>query len=240
MKTIKSLALILLGVLCMTSCELDNYDYPESSLHGTFLDQETGEAVQSDIYDGTRIGLIEIDEAYENPQKRYLIVKTDGTYQNDMMFDGLYAMPSIEDGNFHPTDSTSITIDGNTEIDFQVLPYIRITDVVFTAEPDDALLTATFKLEQTVDNSIRILDVSIFAHTEPTVGKPHRLSDEGGFLGAAAVPDSTYSITWKIGRDRALDEEDPYYFRVGAIIDMPGARYNYAQAERIIVSPVTE
>ncbi|MDA3820987.1 MAG: DUF3823 domain-containing protein [Bacteroidales bacterium] len=240
MKTIKSLALILLGVLCMTSCELDNYDFPESSLHGTFFDQETGEAVQSDIFDGTRIGLVEIDEAYENAQKRYLIVKTDGTYQNDLMFDGLYGVPSIEDGNFHPTDSTSITVDGDTEIDFQVLPYIRITDVVFTTTPEDAELIATFKLEQTVPDSIHILDVSIFAHTEPTVGRPHRLSDEGGFLGAAAVADSTYSITWKVGKDRALDEEDPFYYRVGAIIDMPGAKYNYAPAERIIVTPATE
>lgn len=240
MKTIKSLTLILLGILGLSSCELDNYDMPESSLHGSFIDKETGDLVESDIYDGTRIALIEIKEEYENPQKQYLIVKPDGTYRNDLMFDGLYAVPAIEDGNFQATDSTSITISGDTEIDFDVLPYIRITDVVFTTVPEDAELTATFKLEQTVSDTINILDVSIFAHTEPTVGKPHRLDDEGVFLGAAAVPDSTYSITWKVGKSRVLKEEVAYFFRVGAIIDVPGAKYNYAPAERITVSPETE
>jgi hypothetical protein len=231
MKTIKLIILSLLGVALVTSCEFDNYDFPESSIYGALIDQETRETVQSDIFDGARIPLIEIHEDFENPQIRYLTIKTDGTFRNDLMFDGLYAVPSIEDGNFYPTDSTSITIDGDTEVEFEVLPYIRITDVEFIM--DGMELTANFKMEQTVPDSIIINFINVFAHTEPTVGKPHRLDDSQVFLGAAAVPDQVYTITWNIARSRSLKAETAYFFRVGAIINLPGARYNYAPAERL-------
>lgn len=231
MKTINKIILILLGVALMASCELDNYDYPDSSIQGALIDQETGETVQSDIYDGARIPLIEIHEDFENPQRQYLTIKTDGTFRNDLMFDGLYAVPAIEDGNFHPTDSTSITIDGDTEFELVVLPYIRITDVEMTM--NGMSLTANFKLEQTVPDSINVGFISIFAHLEPTVGRPHRFDGSETFLGAAAVPDSVYSITWDMSRSRSLKAENAYFFRVGAVINLPGARYNYAPAERM-------
>jgi hypothetical protein len=231
MKTINLIILTLLGVVLMTACEFDNYDYPESSIQGVLIDQETGETVQSDIFDGARIPLIELHEDFENPQIQYLTIKTDGTFRNDLMFDGLYAVPSIEDGNFHPTDSTSITIDGDTEVEFEVLPYIRITDVEFIMNGME--LTANFKMEQTVHDTINVSFMNVFAHTEPTVGKPHRLDDSQVFLGAAADPDQVYTITWNIARSRSLKAETSYFFRVGALIEKPGARYNYAPAERL-------
>ncbi len=231
MKTIRSISFILLAVAVMTSCELDNYDYPQGSLHGALIDQETGDTVQSDIFDGARLALIEINEEFENPQKQYFVIKPDGSYRNDLVFEGLYAVPPIEDGNFHPTDSTSVTIEGDTQFDLEVTPYIRITDVDLILDGMD--LTATFKLEQTVPDSIHITFANIFAHTEPTVGKTHRLDDEEIFLGAAAVPDSVYTIEWDLGRSRAIDENVAYFFRVGAVVDVPGARYNYAPAVRL-------
>ena len=231
MKTIKYISIFLLGMVLLNACELDNYDYPDASIHGALIDQETGDTVQSDIFDGARIALVELHEDYENPQNQYLTIKTDGTFRNDLMFSGLYAVPSIEDGNFHPTDSTSITIDGNTEFNMDVLPYIRITDVNMTMEGMD--LTATFRLEQTVPDSITVLSASVFAHTEPTVGKPHRLDDEELFINTAVDPEMEYTLTWDISRSRSLDENVAYFFRLGAIINLPGARYNYAPAVRL-------
>jgi len=230
MKTIRIISFLLLAIAVMTSCELDNYDYPQGSIHGAILDQDTGDTVQSDIFDGARLALVEINEEYENPQNQYFVIKPDGSYRNDLVFEGLYAVPSIEDGNFHPTDSTSVTIDGDTQFDLEVVPYIRISDVEMTIDGMD--LTATFKLEQTVPDSVQILVANVFAHTEPTVGKPHRLDDEDLFIGAAADPDQVYTITWDISRSRSLKENVAYFFRIGALIDVPGARYNYAPAVR--------
>lgn len=231
MKTIKSICLSLLAIAVITSCELDNYDFPDASIHGALIDQETGDSIQSDIFDGARIALVEIHEDYENPQKQYLIVKPDGSFRDDMFFEGLYAVPSIEDGNFHPTDSTSVTVSGNTEFNMEVLPYIRITNVNMTMDGMD--LTATFELEQTMPDSINIMSASIFAHSEPTVGQPHRFDEEELYINGPAVPGQEYTITWDISRSRSLEENTPYFFRVGAIIDVPSARYNYAPAVRL-------
>jgi len=231
MKTIRSIAFILLALAVMTSCELDNYDSPESAIYGALIDIETGDTVQSDIFDGAQIPLVEINDEYENPQIRYLIVKTDGSYRNNLMFDGLYAVPSIENGNFFPTDSTSVTINGDTQFDLEVLPYIRISNVEMTMDGMD--LTANFTLSQTAADTINVVSASVFAHSEPTVGKPHRLDDTEIFITSPVPNDSTFTITWDISRSRSLDEDVAYFFRVGAIIDMPGARYNYAPAVRL-------
>ena len=222
---------MLLGIALLTSCELDNYDSPESSLFGALIDRETGDTIQSDIYDGTRIALLELDEKYENPQKQYLVIKTDGTYRNNFMFDGLYSMLSIKDGNFQPSDSTSITIKGNTKADIEVLPYIRIKDPVIAI--DGMKLTATFKLEQTMPDSIKIMYANVFAHTEPTVGKPHRLDDKELYINTAAVPGQEYTIAWDISKSRVLKKNIAYFFRIGAIINVPGAKYNYSAAIRL-------
>ncbi len=101
MKIIISFVFILMGILCFTSCELDNYDAPGGSIYGVLLDEVTGDSIQSDIFDGARIALVEIDAEFENPQKLYQIIKTDGSFRNNLMFEGLYSMPSIQDGNFH-------------------------------------------------------------------------------------------------------------------------------------------
>lgn len=44
---------ILLFVSCflfaLTSCEIDNYEGPDASIHGSILDEQTGELVGSDM-----------------------------------------------------------------------------------------------------------------------------------------------------------------------------------------------
>ena len=50
---------ILLFVSCflfaLTSCEIDNYEGPDASIHGSILDEQTGELVGSDMENGNAI-----------------------------------------------------------------------------------------------------------------------------------------------------------------------------------------
>ena len=105
-----------------------------------------------------------------------------------MVFEGLYAVPSIENGNFHPTDSTSVTIEGDTQFDLEVLPYIRISNVDMTMNGME--LTATFNLQQTAVDTIDVLSAAIYAHSEPTVGQTHRLDEEEIFITTPVPNDS--------------------------------------------------
>ena len=234
MKPITSIAIICLAIFLVTSCELDNYDEPSSSLFGALIDAETGDTVQSDIYSGSRIALVEINELYENPQRRYLVIKPDGSYENTMMFDGLFAVPAIEDGNFQPTDSTSVEISGDTRFDLQVLPYIRILDAQVGLNGENTMeVSATFKLEQTVPDTLNILSINMYAHSEPTVGKFHTLDTKAFFLNKPAVADSTYTVVWDLSRSRKIKDGIPYYYRLSAIMNIPGARTNYAPAVQL-------
>ena len=53
---------ILLFVSCflfaLTSCEIDNYEGPDASIHGSILDEQTGELVGSDMENGNAIKVL--------------------------------------------------------------------------------------------------------------------------------------------------------------------------------------
>lgn len=56
---------ILLFVSCflfaLTSCEIDNYEGPDASIHGSILDEQTGELVGSDMENGNAIKVRSMD-----------------------------------------------------------------------------------------------------------------------------------------------------------------------------------
>ena len=70
------------------SCTLDNYDMPDASLSGRFLDVLTNEPLQCDIYNGTTIQYVE--DGYKEMQTN--VVKADGSYSIGQMFSGKYAL----------------------------------------------------------------------------------------------------------------------------------------------------
>ena len=237
MKNIHLYLFLLCGILCFNSCELDNYEGPNASLSGSFIDSETGELIESDIINGTKIELIE--HGYENPAAYFLIVNVDGTYRNDMLFENTYSIPPIMGGNFVPqTDTVTIEIkSGSNTYDFVVQPYIRVKDAAITI--DGMVVTATFKLEQTVPDSIVVSKVGLFAHLSPSVGfdlvlgpPPVRTLKT---VGHAADPNEEFALELKL---KAKDFEigKSYFFRVGAVIDAPEAKYNYAPAIRLTIS----
>ena len=230
MKNIKGILILLIGVFLFNSCELDNYEGPNASLSGAFVDVQTGEFIESDIISGTRIGLIE--QGYENPATQWLIVKNDGTYRNDMLFAGTYSIPPIMGGNFVPQQDTLILeLSGNTVYDFEVLPYIRIKDASITS--DGMEVTATFRLEQTVD-TLNVVRVGLYGHREPTVGEPMQNGRQQRVLNRRVDPDEEFSLSLRL-RPRDFPPGQPYHFRIGAVIDVPEAKYNYAPAVRLMI-----
>ena len=46
---------VMLLYFALTSCEIDNYEGPDASIHGSILDEQTGELVGSDMENGNAI-----------------------------------------------------------------------------------------------------------------------------------------------------------------------------------------
>jgi hypothetical protein len=229
MKTnsLKSLILLLLIVALCQSCglgELDNYEQPNAGLQGKIIDDETGELVQQDIIRG---GVIEIVEhGYVTPQ--YLILKTDGTYANTRLFANTYSVQPVR-GNFKVVDKQDIDVKGQTTLDFRVVPYIRIKELNVTKAGN--IIKATFKLEQTSVSNI--LKMGLYAHPDPNVGEPMHIARKEVNVNAVADPSQVYSIEIDTFSDPDLQTGDQVFFRVGALIDVPEAKYNYAPAVSI-------
>lgn len=237
MKNIYFLFVIILGAIIFNSCELDNYDAPTASLSGSFIDNETGELIEGDIISGTQVELIE--HGFDNPSIQRIVVKVDGTYRNDMLFEGTYSIPPIMRGNFVPpidgdsltNDTLIIEIKGETIQNFVVQPYIRIKDASITI--DGTKITATFKLEQTVENKVKA--IGLFGHISPAVGEPMQVGKKTQTLNKVVDPNTEYELVLDVRTDKDFEKGKAYHFRIGAVIDAAEAEYNYAPAVRLMI-----
>ncbi|MET0638005.1 MAG: DUF3823 domain-containing protein [Chitinophagaceae bacterium] len=221
------LMLLIAGMISLVSCSKDNYDAPNAGLHGSFIDDATNELVQQDIIGGTQIEFIE--HGYDPFEIQTMIVKTDGTYANSLMFANTYTIQPKR-GNFVELAPQDLQVNGQTQLDFRVVPYIRVLQPSITIA--GTIVTATFKLQQTVVNNVR--KIGLYVHSDSRVGEPMRLVASEQNLNAPSDPNTTYTLTMDVAASSSiLKTGKNHYFRIGALIDAGEAKPNYAPAVMI-------
>lgn len=211
------------------ACELDNYDAPDAQLSGSIIDAETNELVEQDIIRGTTIKIVE--HGYDPVQPQYLRVKNDGTYANMLLFANTYTIqPELR--NFVQVAAQEMQIGRDTELDFHVQPYIRVKAASIVKE--GTKIVATFRLQQTVPEVVN--RIGLYAHAEPIVGEPIRDVAVESHLGRTVNEEETFTLVIDVAENRAaLKSGNQYFFRIGAVINVPEAKFNYAPAVRITV-----
>jgi hypothetical protein len=229
MKSFKILFLMFSLAGIITSCqlnEIDNYGQPNAGLTGRLIDEATGELVQQDIIRGSVIELKE--HGYEIVTPQYLIIRNNGNYSNTRLFANTYTVQPVR-GNFKVVDAQDVKIKGQTKLDFMVTPYIRVKDAQIVKEGN--MIKATFRLEQTSVNNV--LKIGLYAHQDPNVGEPMHVARKEVSVNAVADPNQVYTVELDMFSDADLQEGQNVFFRIGALIDVPEAKFNYAQAVRI-------
>ena len=209
----------------VSSCELDNYSAPDAKFYGKIIDEETGEGIPQDLIEGSVIEYVEL--GFENPPRQQLRFKPDGSFRNNLMFSGSYAVQPVR-GNFRLIESDTIDIKGETEHIFKSLPYIRIKDINLELTSDSSKVIATFSLEQTGDEKVKKL--LFIADKNPNVGIIIRTISTGKNVGKVTDPSTVYKLTLRI---KKLEKGKDYFFRIGALIDVPEAKYNWSDAIRM-------
>ena len=224
MKKIKLYISLLISLFVVASCELDNYDTPNAKIYGGIYDNVTGELVPQDIISGSRIEYIEL--GYEVPTTQYLIFKSDGSYRNDLMFSGKYAIGPGTAGNFvAPAKDTIDLASGETKLDFTVQPFVRIKNCTITKIGTE--IVATFTIEQTTTDKVRY--INLFASREPTLGGSFSQVSKRSEIDVVTVPTTVYTLKIDLPTNTSLlIPGKPFYFRVGAQSRASGAKYNYA------------
>jgi len=226
----KILSLIILISLIVSSCELDNYDAPDAKFFGAIIDKETGDTIPQDLIDGSKIDYIEL--GYKNPQIQQLRFHVDGTFRNDLMFSGDYKIIPTR-GNFFSPDTLNVYINkGENKIDFLVTPYCTIKNEDVRFELKDykgkLWLLAYFKVIQHTTENIKELMLAI--DENPNVGL--RINTKYFKRPFKKMTDPDKELLLYISLE-GLKEGTKYYIRIGALADIPEARYNWCKAIRV-------
>lgn len=237
---------IFLFVSCclfaLASCEIDNYEGPDASIHGYILDEKTGEQVGTDIQNGSSI--IVVEQGWTNPQDQTWSIMNTGEYRNDMIFAATYDV-RFENCNFYPFSIDDFVVkEGDNEYNFEVTPYIRVLNPSVTKNGN--AITATFSLEGGKPE-VKLKSIQLFAFSDKWVGNNVKYTLSGGtdvqsFSPSIDIdPSATYTLTIDVAENADVFKyAKNYYFRIGALADVSGVgtvRHNYAP---LVVIPLNQ
>ena len=242
---------MILGSLLFStnSCEIDNFPLPDAQVYGAIRDSLGGGLVQTDPNSttGSVIGVYELGQYAANPVRKTWLIKPSGEYRNNLVFSNEYRF-DFTSCNFFPFNTTKTVSPGENEIDFTVVPYIRIKNLSITHDAGTNKIIATFTLEPG-RNTVRLSRLRLYAWTDMYVGENVKKTLSAGtgtpvssgvpqlsFSNAVINPATTYTITIDLAANAGTDRNGfgihrNYYFRVGALASQAGVgtiRYNYA------------
>lgn len=239
MKRITYLFSLVLAVSLMAvSCEIDNYDGPDATITGKFLDSSTGELVGTDITNGNSIGVYEL--GWKTEAKQTWAIKNTGEYANNLVFASTYRI-EFTDCNFYPFKVNDFVINkGDNTYDFTVTPYLRIKNPSITYDAATKTVKATFSL-QTGGNEVRLNEIRLFAFTDQWVGNYVKFPITSATsykraatnaVSATVNPETVYELTMDVAANASLFKYTRnYYFRIGALATVPNVgtvRHNYS------------
>lgn len=223
---------LLISLMGLVACQKDNYPGPDATIHGRFLDAQTGALVGTDLQNGNSIKVVERGFEGHSQTQTWNIMNT-GEWRNNLVFSGTYDV-TLENGNFFPMKEELVVKPGDNVKDFTVTPYLRIVNPNITKSGNT--VTATFSL-QAGRNDVKVNSVRLFGFSDMWVGNNVCYNVTGGTdrkdLGNVAVDGTTYTLTIDVAANKASFKYTGknYYFRIGALAAVDGVgtvRHNYS------------
>ncbi|WP_163325399.1 DUF5013 domain-containing protein [Draconibacterium mangrovi] len=239
----KKILYIILGVILVsvTSClDIDNWDEPDVKVHGNVIDSYTGENLLSSQGEwGIRIWERTWTESVPNNQN--LTVKQDGSYNNSKLFAGTYDMLPYG-GPFWPVDTIKgVSFDGNTQQDFTVTPYLRLTDFEVSLNGLKLMLKCRLNapVREGLPNLVEIkpfLSLNTFcgATNNISIGEYNNMRKQINKSWEEEVGDAETSDVYRIG-PMPVKAGYTYYVRLGANVNDANRKYNYTEIVKVEV-----
>jgi hypothetical protein len=222
--------------LFITSCEIDNYEEPNASVHGYFYDAKDGKTlIGTDIIDGNSIGVYE--QGFKSESKQTWAIDNTGEYTNKRVFAATYRIEFLNT-NFYPYEGEKMwTVKrGYNERDFLVTPFLRINNASIIYDASSDKIIAKCKIEEG-GSDVTINQIRLFVFTDKWVGNRINSGIQGASIlnlnGEQIDPNKEYTLII----DRAANKNffqysRNYYFRIGAQAKGPSKygtiRHNYS------------
>jgi len=228
MQKIISAIFILLTAVTISSCSKeDNYDGPDAAFSGRLLDNDSKENFLTET-GGIQIKLEELSWS-ATPTPQYIPSKPDGTFEDTKLFSGHYRVTPVN-GAFWPVEGVELDINGTTNHDFALVPYLRIREL--EQQLEGTTLIMRFKLSAPVEANLpKILDIKPFVNISEYVGAGATISqytDPNKIDVNASWSDEIGNKTYEI-RVPNLKTARTFYARVGVRVDDSYKQFNYSQ-----------
>lgn len=217
-RKMKNIIYLLMILLSIAGCSIDNYDEPNATLSGKVIDNETSEMIQNGgVNSGTVI------QIFEGNSKQPILSNSypDGHFVNAALFPGNYRIFAV--GAFKMVqDTMRLEITKNTEVEIKVLPNVRLKA---TLQSSDAS-SATVKVEYTKVHAEQTLNQLCVVWS--TIDNPNMYTFFGGGQKTETVTsldltsgEMTFTIT-------GLASGKKYYIRAAGRTNAAGNYYNYS------------
>lgn len=222
MKLVSKIFTCLLAALCLTSCGLDNYDEPQSTLSGRVVYngqavcvRGTNDAVQVQLY----------QDGYEKHDPIPVYVGQDGSFKA-VLFNGEYKLVT-KSGNgpwVSQQDTLTINVNGSTACEITVTPYFTVTNESISLSGNMVNASATIN---------QVVSTSSISNIILLVGKT-AFVDEGTYLARKemeAPSTGSISLSADLANNNDVVSAKALYARIGV---------KAAEADQYIYTPVIQ
>lgn len=214
----KNIFYLLLIIMSVVSCSIDNYDAPSVTLSGKVIDNVTNDMIENGGVNGGTIIMI-YEGTSVQPVSNYSF--PDGHFVNAAMFPGNYKL--VANGAFKLVgDTTRISLSNNSEVEIKVLPNVRLKATLqsFVAT------TAIVKVEYSKVDVAEILNELVVVWS--TINNPNFFTFFGGGQQIETVTSENLTTGEKIFTISGLTAGKKYYIRAAGLTNAPGSYYNYS------------
>jgi len=233
--------LIGLSMLSTYSCtKTDNQPGPNAGFQGRLLDVTNGKNNFPTETGGVQVKLEELSWS-ETPTPQYIPSKPDGTFEDTKLFSGHYRVTPTN-GAFWPVDPVELDINGLTTHDFELTPYLKITNFSHSLSGDTLIMT--FKLAAPITDGLpAIIDTQPFVNITPYVGAGATISQYTNPPDQSKPNKIEINSSWNDGIAQTtyvmkvpdLKHGRTFYARVGVRVNDSYKQFNYSDVVEVQV-----
>lgn len=227
----KNIICIFAIVVGLVSCgKIDNYKAPDGGIYGKLIDSITNDGLQNDQPNGFAIKLFEKGGLNASPVR--FTGKFDGTYENSFVFQNEYMVLPTEGAFFTIDTARGIKIGPRTELNFNVMPFLAVTNVKVT--PSVGKITAEYKIARSRIGD-KIVERKTLVSKIPTVNNvvfDYDFKDNN----LSATPDNTILANNFTDVVSGLTSGTTYYVRIAVRTNNPLKKYNYSKVFTVTVN----
>lgn len=219
-----------ISLACMlvvfASCgKRDNYAAPNAGIKGTLINADTQEPFETEQPNGVKIRMLDVKYG-DGVSPIDIWAKADGSFETTQLFNGSYKVVPIE-GAFFNADTTTVTVNGISDVSFNVTPFLNIA-MDAAKSGNDIIVKYNLSRSKVGDKIMQCKSVmSAYLTVSNTINEMAIEHDLSGEDDSSALA-TNYSDTLK-----NVTTGSSYYIRVAAKTANANNKYNYSKIVKI-------